>query len=323
MSTPNVENYTLGRGSLYWAEFNAETGLYEGERHLGNAPEVTLAANVTRLDHYSSMSGLKAKDKSAVSQISPQISFTLEEFDGDNWMMLVYGTSETVSQAASDEVSFTINTPEKGRYYELGKLSVQTKRLPHGTVTGGPFQAGETITGGTSSATGKVLAVQATYLLVAVLSGTFGATETITGGTSNATATTTSAPVAVSGLVVAKSGSTVHAATTDYVVDAKLGRVFITEDSGITASVTFTFGCAAVTYTRIKGLTSLSRTGRLRFISDNPEGGNYELVAWKCQPAPNGDTGLISDDWGNMKFQADVLKDSSNPDSPYLDLKIY
>ena len=122
MSTPNVENYTLGRGSLYWAEFNAETGLYEGERHLGNAPEVTLAANVTRLDHYSSMSGLKAKDKSAVSQISPQISFTLEEFDGDNWMMLVYGTSEAVSQAASDEVSFTINTPEKGRYYVLGKL---------------------------------------------------------------------------------------------------------------------------------------------------------------------------------------------------------
>ena len=323
MSTPNVENYTLGRGSLYWSEWDAETQQYAGERHLGNSPEVTLAANVTRLDHFSSMSGLKAKDKSAVSQISPQISFTLEEFVGDNWMMLVYGTSETVAQSASDEVSVTIDNPEKGRYYELGKMSVQTKRLPHGAVTGGPFQAGETITGGTSSATAKVLDVQAAYLLVAVLSGTFSATETITGGTSNATATTTSLPVAVSGLVVAKSGSTVHAATTDYVIDARLGRVLITEDSGITASVTFTFGCADASYTRIKGLTSLSRTGRLRFISDNPEGGNYELVAWKCQPAPNGDTGLIGDDWGSMKFQADVLRDADHADSPYLDLKIF
>lgn len=324
MSTPNVENYVLGRGSLYWAPFDELTSSYKGERHLGNATEVSLTANVTRLDHFSSMSGLKSKDKSAVSQIAPQLSFTLEEFESENWKMLVYGTSEDVAQAAADEVSVTIASPEVGRYYELGKLSIQTKRVTIGTVTGGPFQANETITGGTSTATAKVLAVGTGYLLVSVLSGTFTAAETITGGTSTASAPLTNLPTAVSGLVIAKSGSTTYTATTDYIVDARTGRFYITEASTITGSLTVTFGCAATTYTRIKGLTALSVSGKLRFVSDNPEGGNYELEAWKCQVAPNGDTGLISDDWANMKFQADILRDATaHPDSPYLDLKVF
>lgn len=324
MSTPNVENYVLGRGSLFWAPFDEQTQMYSGERHLGNATEVSLSANVTRLDHYSSMSGLKAKDKSAVSQIAPQLSFTLEEFESENWKMLVYGTSEAVAQTAADEITVTISSPEQGRYYDLGKLTIQTKRVLIGTVTGGPFQEGETITGGTSSATAKILRVGTGYLLVAVLSGTFTAAETITGGTSTATAPLTSLPTAVSGMVVAKSGSTVYAATTDYIVDARTGRFYITESSTITGSLTVTFGCAAANYTRIKGLTALSVSGKLRFVSDNPEGGNYELEAWKCQVAPNGDTGLISDDWANMKFQADILRDATaHPDSPYLDLKIF
>ena len=56
----------------------------------------------------------------------------------------------------------------------------------------GTFQVGETVTGGTSSATATVVAVskEADYLLVTIASGTFTAAgETITGGTSSATAT--------------------------------------------------------------------------------------------------------------------------------------
>lgn len=69
-----------------------------------------------------------------------------------------------------------------------------------GAVTGGPFQHGETITGGTSSATGRVVIATAngtTTLYFVTLSGTFDSGETITGGISSATATTGSTASAV------------------------------------------------------------------------------------------------------------------------------
>lgn len=59
--------------------------------------------------------------------------------------------------------------------------------------TAGAFTVGETVTGGTSSATGVVYKVTSTEMVVHTVSGTFQTAETITGGTSSATATTGSA----------------------------------------------------------------------------------------------------------------------------------
>lgn len=61
-------------------------------------------------------------------------------------------------------------------------------------ISGGPFTAGEVVTGTTSSATGTVMKPNATgddTLWIETITGTFGATETLTGGTSAATATGT------------------------------------------------------------------------------------------------------------------------------------
>lgn len=69
--------------------------------------------------------------------------------------------------------------------------------LDTGAVTGGPFVVGEVVTGGTSSALGRVLSVDATNtsLVVATESGTWANGEVVTGTTSSATATTSAAPV--------------------------------------------------------------------------------------------------------------------------------
>lgn len=65
--------------------------------------------------------------------------------------------------------------------------------IAHGTVTGGPFTVGETITGGTSGATAVVRKVgPGDVLEVDTIVGTFSASETLTGGTSSATASYTS-----------------------------------------------------------------------------------------------------------------------------------
>jgi hypothetical protein len=68
------------------------------------------------------------------------------------------------------------------------------------TITGttGVFQAGETITGGTSGATAMLVYSGVSTLRLVSVSGTFQTSETITGGTSGATATvsTSTAPAA-------------------------------------------------------------------------------------------------------------------------------
>jgi hypothetical protein len=59
------------------------------------------------------------------------------------------------------------------------------------TSISGTFTKNETITGGTSAATGKVIQVNTKNIVVRAVSGTFTSTEAITGGTSSATATIT------------------------------------------------------------------------------------------------------------------------------------
>ena len=78
--------------------------------------------------------------------------------------------------------------------------------LSHGAVTGGPFQASETVTGGTSGATGSIIAGgvdvdDSNKLTIAagggggIVAPKFEAGETITGGVSGATATVNSVPL--------------------------------------------------------------------------------------------------------------------------------
>ncbi len=61
----------------------------------------------------------------------------------------------------------------------------------------GDLVPGETVTGGTSSATGTLLAVLPSGLLVEAVAGTFENGETVTGGTSAETATATADPIEV------------------------------------------------------------------------------------------------------------------------------
>lgn len=331
MSTPNVENYTLGRGALFWDPWDAVNLRYVGERALGNAPEISINMNATFLDHYSSLSGFKSKDKTIVNELAPQITFTLDELVSDNWQLLVFGEKTEVSQVADDSNTVVIPAPLKDRYYDLGLRAIASTRITHGTVTSGPFQVGETVHNAVApnNATATIVEVGATWLIVKDVavngSGTaFAASDTLTGATSSATATASTGAVAVPGLVSLKttSGSTYYAST-DFSVDAVSGRIYFPSTSTIVegTSLTANFGVAATTYNKINALTSVGQDGKLRYVSDNPQGGQYEMIIWKVRIKPNGDTALIGDDWATLPFQGDILRDATyHPSSPYMDL---
>ncbi len=72
----------------------------------------------------------------------------------------------------------------------------------------GTFQIGELVTGAPSTATGRLAAVSATYIVVTRVTGVFAAGDTCTGGTSAATCTGIAAPADSYGNLVYASGET-------------------------------------------------------------------------------------------------------------------
>ncbi len=91
--------------------------------------------------------------------------------------------------------------PEWGKLLQACGFGVSAlKSMNIGVITNGPFQHGETITGSTSAAKGRVVINTvngATAILFVIVSGTFVSGEVITGGTSTATATTSSVPATI------------------------------------------------------------------------------------------------------------------------------
>lgn len=322
---PNVENYTLGRGRLYFAPYDSD-GNMGGERALGNAPAFNFTMAVEKLDHFSSMTGLKAKDKTVVTQITPSVSFTIDELSDENLNMLFYGSTATISQSADDANSTVITGVELDRWYDLGHRSVGIFSLVLSGVSG-DWAVGDTVTGATSSDTCVIVKIQsATTFYVSTLGGTapyFQTSETVSNG-STGTGTVVTIPTFISTNVSVSDGvSTYYTLGTDYTLDASGGRVFIKSGGSIVADddITVEYAAAATTYTKLTGLSQTSLEGRLRFISDYPEGPNMTFTAWKVSLMPEGDTAFIGDDWSTIQFTGEILQDlTGHPTSPYLEI---
>lgn len=328
-TTSSPDNYTLGRGRLYFNR-RLSSGAYDGERDLGNAPNFSLNVKVNWLEHFSSRSGLKSKDKRIASDITPELMFTLDEVVAENLSMTFLSDITATAQAALNVVMMDA-IAQKDRFVSLPyrKLAAPTlKVLETGAVTGGPFVVGETVTGGTSSATGKVVYFDAvgTSLTLNTVTGTFASGETITGGTSGATATSSATLATTVGTITVKKDSTTYTAGTDYVLDLTAGRIYFPSGTTIVEddTVVVTASVQAYDETVLNGFKSYSVEGILRFVSDNPTGPNMEFVAWSVSLSPDGDLELIGDKWTETKFKGEILRDETgHPTEPYCRVSMY
>lgn len=84
--SPNIGNYYIGRG-LVSIQLLGETEYTP----CGNSPQFEFMAKVTSLDHYSSMTGVKVKDFTAVTEISGSLTMVLEEFTARNMGFALLG----------------------------------------------------------------------------------------------------------------------------------------------------------------------------------------------------------------------------------------
>lgn len=327
---PSTENYTLGKGVVYFNKKDQATGLYLGERDLGNSPEFSFNIALEKLEHFSSRGGIRAKDKEIISQITPGCRFVLDEVNKENLAMLSMATLNAVTQAAGAAVAEVIDAAHLGMRSQLGFRDVGSYIVTHGAVTGGPFVVGEEVTSA-GTGVGTVLAVGAGSLVMVVTAGTFANTELLTGGTSNATATSSAAQVWNPGVILVQddADAVTYTAGTDYQVntllkDNTIGRILFLESGTIVEGdeIHVTYNYKAVNYTQIRAFTETIVEGKIRFVSDNPVGTQQELEIWRASITPDGDTAMIGDDWSTLGFVAEILKDESNVDSPYMNITI-
>lgn len=120
--------------------------------------------------------------------------------------------------------------------------------------------------------------------------------------------------------VVVKQGVTTLVANTDYIVDAVTGRVkFLATGAAVAGTAaTIDYAYAVINLATVRALVLPMQKAYLRFVGDPTAGPIIELEAWQVNIAPDGELGLISDQWGNWTLSGDTVGDFVNhPTEPY------
>ena len=102
--------YTLGKGIVSIAEYDTDDvlGAYDD---VGNAPEFSLELTEEKLEHYSSRSGAKTKDKEVPILTGYTLNFTLDEFSVANLVKFLRGTLVGLNQVTANtnlDVEFAV-----------------------------------------------------------------------------------------------------------------------------------------------------------------------------------------------------------------------
>ncbi len=329
-ASPSTKNYTLMKGMLYFDKLSESTGLYLGERNLGNAPAVNFNVSLEALEHFSSTGGLKAKDKKVIAQITPQFNFTLDEISAENMGMLLTTTPTAVTQAADDDQTALLTDVAPGFWYETGDREIGIYALGYdtGTVI---FAIGEVVSGATGVGTVVERVGDATSgtLYLNTLTAGFVDNEALTGDGSGAAAANGVEAFLTSAVSVedTDAAGTFFVAGTDFTVDSGTGRISPIVGGAIdgttVTNLTVCYGILGATYYELNGLSETQLEGKMRFVSDNPVGNQLELEIWRVSLVPAGDTALIGDDWSTLSFEGEILKDDTgHPTHPYLKMII-
>jgi hypothetical protein len=83
-------------------------------------------------------------------------------------------------------------------------------------------------------------------------------------------------------------------------------------------AVTLTYNTLAGSFDQVAAGTVAFQTGHLLFAPDPVDGQKIGCDIWHCNLNPNGQIGLIADDYGKWQLDGNILDDTANhPASPY------
>lgn len=119
MAGENKE-YVVGKGELYFDKFADGTLVGEGERYMGNTPELTMSGDQSTLDHYDSDNGLNVKDESVVIEDNKTGTLVTDNISVENIGLMFGSDPEQVAVASATALIENHTVSKKGRWVQLG-----------------------------------------------------------------------------------------------------------------------------------------------------------------------------------------------------------
>lgn len=116
-----ANNYTLGRGRVYFGRFPNGSTTPDGFRYIGNTPELSLTIESEELDHYSSDEGIREKDDSVPLEVNRTGSLITDNISPENVALFFFGENSTLTQAVVASQTETITGIKVGHSYLLGQ----------------------------------------------------------------------------------------------------------------------------------------------------------------------------------------------------------
>ena len=113
-------NYTLGRGKVFFSRFKTGTQTPEGFRYLGNTPEFNLNIEQDTLDHYNSDEGIREKDDSVPLEVNRSGSLITDNISPENVALFFFGSSTALTQAVVASATEILSGIKAGHTYKLG-----------------------------------------------------------------------------------------------------------------------------------------------------------------------------------------------------------
>lgn len=83
----NEQNYSIGKGRLFFDQFSPTTGARTGELDLGNTDPFEITVAFTKKEHMSSRAGARIIDDIAYTEKKVSVKFTLEEKSIENLLL--------------------------------------------------------------------------------------------------------------------------------------------------------------------------------------------------------------------------------------------
>jgi len=113
-------NYVLGRGELYFAQFEPGTLTPNGERYFGNTPEVSFTIQEEALDHYNSDKGVNEKDASISLTLNRTGAFVTDNISPENLSLFFFGSTTPFAVTGATVTAEHHDAVETGLTYQLG-----------------------------------------------------------------------------------------------------------------------------------------------------------------------------------------------------------
>lgn len=162
-ATPNINNYSLSKGEIYFTPAGGGT-----ERHLGNCPVFTMAPTVNSLDHFSAMTGIKSKDDSVVTDKALTVTIDVEEKTIENVRMFLLGGAVTTNTDGDKQFDILAASEVRGAIRYHGTNDVGPRWNVHLPLVSFKPSANEDLVGDGSkwdvlTLTGEVLAVNGVF----------------------------------------------------------------------------------------------------------------------------------------------------------------